>query len=782
VPTRPDRRDHLLPSYLTRFIGRQQEIAYLAGLLIGSQGSGGDAPRHRLITLVGVGGCGKTRLAIEVARDLLRAGTGTDGSNADEVRWVDLASVAAPAELPRAVAEAMHVPEALSARPLDALVKRLRAQQLLLVLDNCEHLAAACGHLAQVLLSRCPGLVLLLTSRVPLHVADETVYAVPPLQMDVPDDRRSADGRAGSDATRLFLDRAELGAAEPSLKDIEGICRHLDGLPLAIELAASWMRVLTTRDLLAELYRSNNFLSSTSPTLAGRHRSMHAVLESSWQRLSDRDQRVFGGLAAFRGSFSLEAAREVCGATLSSLSSLTETYLIQRLPESEPETRYHIHELVRRFAFDRLEAVDRSRADQVRQQHLVYFLSLVEQAEKSWDTPLEAQWLERLRTEQANLDAALRWAMRSQPSECALRLSAGLFTYWVYTSPLETYASALEQAVSLPWSADSPTSTRARAKALNVAGYAAAIGSDFERAMARFNEALVLCGRLNAASSLAWSLRGRGFTSRLTGDATASQADAEHSLGICRATGDLRGESWSVHDLGETAFASGDLDRAQSLLEEGMERFEAQGVDFGAYRAGIMLGNVHRRRGRWREAINRYEHALARQRELHFVTQGGDILDGLAEVAVALHKPVVAARLFGAGDAWRWNYGFARYAFLVPDHERSLASARRQLEPGRWSADYDAGWNMDADGAMDEASSCARYLLSTLAEQDPASLTARELEVLQAVALGLGSAEIAAQLVVSPRTVHAHLRSIFRKLNVSTRTAAVHEASLLDLV
>lgn len=216
---------------------------------------------------------------------------------------------------------------------------------------------------------------------------------------------------------------------------------------MAIELAASWMRVLTARDLLAEIDRSIDFLSSSAPTLAERHRSLRAVLESSWQRLGKQDQQVFSALAVFRGNFSREAAEVVCGASLSSLSALTETYLIQRLPDSESETRYHIHELVRQFAFERLETFDPAQAEKARQRHLDYFLSLVERAEEAWDTALEVEWLDRLRTEQSNLDAALPWAMDQQQTEKALRLSAGLFTFWVYTSPQALYAAALEQAL-----------------------------------------------------------------------------------------------------------------------------------------------------------------------------------------------------------------------------------------------------------------------------------------------------------------------------------------------
>jgi non-specific serine/threonine protein kinase len=541
------------------------------------------------------------------------------------------------------------------------------------------------------------------------------------------------------------------------------------------------MRVLTARDLLAEIDSSIDVLSSSAPGLADRHRSMRAVLESSWHRLAEQDQRVFSALAVFRGSFSREAAGSVTGATLSSLSALTDTYLIQRLPNSENETRYRMHDLVRQFAFERLEQVDKAAADTSLAQHLGYFVSLVERAEAAWDTPQEAEWLDRLRTERANVDAALSWAMDVQQSEKALRISAGLFAFWVYTTPLTGYANTLEQALSLPWDARSPAATRARAKALNVAGYAAVIGSDFRRARERFDEGLSLYAELADDGASAWALRGRSMVSRLTGDVEAAQADEERSLAICRATNDVRGEAWSVHDLGEIAFANGHLDVADELLEEGLQQFERHGVAFGSYRALIMLGDVRRRRAQWAGAIARYKQALGRQRQLHFVAMGGDILEGLAQVAVGLHSPAVAAQLFGAGHAWRATFGFQRYTFHEKAHERGIVAAKQRLG-SEWAAAYAAGCDLSADQAMDQAESAANELASVATARDMTGLTRRELEVLHAVSLGLGSPEIAVRLVVSPRTVHAHLRSIFRKLDVSTRTAAVHEALRLHLV
>lgn len=781
-----------LPTYLTRFIGRQQEITSVRQLLDGASQGADETLRPalgpaRLVTLSGVGGSGKTRLALEAARSFAEPGDDSTPGFPHGVRLLELAPVTSADQLPQAVAAAFHLREAASENPLEAVVKELAGQRILLVIDNCEHLRAACRQLVKVLLPACPGLVILTTSRTPLHLAEETIFAVPPLQTVEPDSQRFESNPQRSEAARLFLDRAAMvtpayTSTSLTAATIDRICQRLDGLPLAIELAASWMRVLTAHDLLAEIDRSINFLSSSAPTLAERHRSMRAVLDSSWQRLSPQDQQVFSALAVFTGSFSRQAAEVVAGASLSSLSALAEKSLIQRLPDSETETRYHLHELVRQYAVERLEESETAEAEEARRRHLDYFLGLVERAEEAWDSAAEAEWLDRLRADQPNVNAALSWAMDRQHTEQALRLSAGLFAYWIYTSPLGMIGGFLERALSLPWDPASPATVRARAKALNVAGYAAVNAKDFPRAHSRFNEGLVLYQQLADDHSVAWALRGRSFAHRVSGDVAASQSDAERSVTICRATGDLRGEAWSVHDLGEIAFAKGDFDRAQRLLEEGLGRFEEHGVAFGAYRALFMLAAAHRSRSDWLRSISRYQEALARQRQTHFVAAGADILEGLAMIGAALRQPVMAARLFGAGQSWRQTFGFGLQSFHKEDRERSLTAVQGQLGTTAWSESFDAGQRLTSEQAMDEAHLSAQELASLARSREVAGLTARELEVLRALALGLSSPEIADRLVVSPRTVHAHLRSIFDKLDVSTRTAAALEAARLNLV
>lgn len=749
-----------LPTYLSRFVGREAELGELEALLM--DGS-------RLVTLCGVGGAGKSRLAIEVARRLAEAG---DHPFPDGVFWVPLVALIDPAGVPRAVASALGLREASSNVPIDALRKALRDLNLLLVLDNCEHLAGACADLISALLEACPRVVILTTSRVALHLEVEHVVAVAALSV-----------RNGSD---LFIDRATLSnpgyaLTQANATTIGRICEQLDGLPLAIELAASWIRVLSARDLLTEIDRSLDVLASSSVTVASRHRSMRAVLDSSWQWLSEDDRRVFAGLGSFVGGFTREAAESVAGAGLASLASLAERSLIQRVPDSVGGTRYLVHELVRTYALERMGDADDASAEAVRARHFAYFLALVDRAEAVWDTAEEAASLELLAADQANVKAALLWALDRGHAERALRMCAGLLMFWMYTSALEQSEALLSRALTLGWDPSSPGTSRARAKALNVAGYAAIGVRDFTLAKQRFAEGLTIHERLGDLDSTAWNLRGFGWAHLLSGDVQASLGCEKQSLSICRSTGDLRGIAWSIHDLGEAAFAGGNDDEALARLEDGVARFEHLGVLFGAYRGYVMLENLHRKRGEWSAALTRCKQGLELQMTMHFITRGGDLLHGLAGVAAGLHRLQLACRLFAAADAWHAAYGFASHEYLRPYDERDAAEVRRRLGDEEWETTYAAGLRQTSEQAQQSAAAAIRELTAAL-ESLPSGLTEREADVLRLVAVGLNNADIADRLVVSPRTVHAHLRSIFAKLAVTTRTAAAHEARRLGLV
>jgi predicted ATPase len=317
-----------LPSYVTRFIGREQEIAELEAIL----------GRSRLVSICGVGGLGKTRLAIEVARRL------SEVEKLDmDVFWVALIGVSAPAELATAIGQAIGMHGLSGDEPLGALVAALGDTPALLVIDNCEHIAGPCGKLVSGLLAGCPRLRVLATSRTPLEVEVEQVYAIPPLGGET-------HGELGqTDATDLFIDRAAVLAASyaftpANAEMINRICRQVDGLPLAIELVATWIRVLSPRDLLARIEAAIDAPGARAGRgLADRHRSMRAVLDGSWQWLSQEDRSVLAGLAVFVGGFTREAAEAVAGASLTSLARLAERSLIQRMPATVGGTRYQVH-------------------------------------------------------------------------------------------------------------------------------------------------------------------------------------------------------------------------------------------------------------------------------------------------------------------------------------------------------------------------------------------------------------------------------------------------------
>jgi predicted ATPase len=407
------------PSYLTRFVGREQGIAELEAML---------EPRG-LITICGVRGLGKTRLAIEVARRFSEAGK----PPMDEAFWVPLTGTG-PTELPGAIGQGIGLHGLSGSEPLGALVAAMRDVPVLLVMDNCEHIATACGELAAGLLAGCPHLTILATSRIPFEVDVEQVFAIPPMS-------RELHGDLGqSDATDLFIDRATVLASSyaftaTNAEVIGRICRQLDGLPLAIEVVASWIRVLSPQDLLAQIEATMDAPGASAGTgVADRHRSTRAVLDGSWQWLGEEDRSVLAGLAVFVGGFTHETAEAVTGASRTSLATLVERSLIQRLPDGLGGTRYQVHELVRSYALDRLADAGPDAVATAQRRHLEYFVQVSEAYEESWNTPIEPDWRNPLAAEAANFDAAMLWALDQGDPERALRIMDAMFAFWLYSS------------------------------------------------------------------------------------------------------------------------------------------------------------------------------------------------------------------------------------------------------------------------------------------------------------------------------------------------------------
>ena len=745
-----------LPTYLSRFVGREPELAELQEL----------CARSRLVTICGVGGLGKTRLAIELARRFrsnsvpLRA--------FDEVFWIPLSAVTDPEAVPEMLATGLGLASITGSQALLAAVNALRGRRVLLVLDNCEQVATACAQVVTGLLRSQLDVVVIATSRIPLGGADEHVHAVPPL----------------AEAIDLFVDRATSMAPTYALTEhnagpIGEICDRLGGLPLAIELTASWVRTISPLDLLDQLDEATH-LASAGGLVAARHRDLGAVLDSSWQWLGEADQAVATALGVFRGGFTREAAEFVAGASLASLSTLTERSLIQRLPDAVGGSRYELHELIRSYALARLEASGSQVADKVRSRHFDYFLAVAEGLDTPEHTLVDPTLDSPVAREQANLNAALDWVLDRGDAETALRIIHALHSFYPYSRPhTADRINHMTRALALPWTRSSDTAGSVKGKALNRLGYLY-VDEDLDRARQVFTSAIDLLTSIGDQVNLANSLRGLAWCAYAGHDLAAMERYNGQAEALARKLGDDQGLAWNRHTAGISYGLRGDPDRAVAAFDEAYGMFERNHGYYGMYRTRCRQAEALCRHRRWREAVEALASAFAFAGTYRFTVEGGDLLESLSFVASALRHDQEAAQLAGASTTWRAVHGERSHIYW-PLGETDVARTSSRLGEAAWDRAFADGSRLTAEGATDLAGQVIRELRSGLAER-PAGLTEREVELLKLVADGLNNFAIAERLVLSPRTVHAHLRSIFVKLGVTSRTAAAHEAMRLNLV
>lgn len=659
---------HNLPLELNSFIGRQREIAELTAMLAPqdvapSAESGVSGQRHdapvRLVTLTGVGGTGKTRLALRVAA--LLADAFRDG-----VRFIELAHLANPSLVPEAVAAAFGLKKQRGRDERGALQDFVRSKEIFIVLDNCEHLIQACAELADMLARAAPRLKILATSREALGIAGEHIYPVSSLAL--PEAQQSfVDLLKQSDAVHLFLDRAlavrpDFQITYENASTVIQICARLDGIPLAIELAAARVKDLSVEQIAARLDDRFRLLTAGSRAALPRQRTLQAAIDWSFELLSDRERVLLRRLAVFKGSWTLEAAEFVCAdeaqpqqerakttkrhsaepvaplsvdrtvaprEILDLLARLVNKSLVVAHPEL-PTPRYHMLETIQQYAEEKL--LEAGEAEMVRTRHLQFYVGLAHQAEPHLQGAQQAAWLERLDAEYDDIHAALTRALESRNTAPGLRLAADLRRFWIFRAHWHEPRVLIETLLEADTNADALT----RAEAYHLAGLMEYFIGNLEQgnALGRRSESLSLEAGAGAKATAMLGYARNLITYTELHDAREEQKMLEENLELFRQAGDRWGEAHTLFNIGQALHAGGDFSAAEKFYRHSMAIFRACGDEFRTMQQIAALAYLAYARGKYERARKQLEQVYTWYRSKRLNIEIDSVLETLGAIAI----------------------------------------------------------------------------------------------------------------------------------------------------
>ncbi len=784
---------------LTSFVGREQQLEELSQLLADV----------RLLTLVGAGGIGKTRLALKLADRL-------QDTFPDGVWAVELAALQAPELVGQSIAATLGALQRPGETVIQSLQQTLRGRKLLLVLDNCEHLISACAELVEDLLRVCPRLTVLVTSREALAIAGETTWRVPSLSLPPHESAAAADEIGACEAARLFVERARsilpgFAITERNAPAIAQICWRLDGIPLAVELAAARVGALGVEQILARLQDRFQFLVDRHSRSVDRHRTLRATVEWSHDLLSEPERLLFRRLSVFAGGWTLEAAEAVCADdrlpsahVLDLLASLVNRSLV--LAEGQETTaRYRLLETLREFGAERLQAAEETKL--VRDRHADWYLTLAQHGEAELHGPGQARSVAVMETEHDNVRAALRWSLDGGVVDRAFALATAYAYFWEIRG--HRYRSEARQWLDEALGAASAGVDLAlRARALYWSGTFAAEQFEFERAEFLLQQDVTLCQQLRDTRGLAEALLGVGQIALLRGEFARAEEDLTHSLKLARERGDQPATASALRTLGTLARVQGgavpalehytsSLHISESLRDEHQsghvldhigecERDRARlDVAAAAHRRAVqLLEKVGCEEGvnssRYRQAclaraqgdsIRALTLALESLRGYRLLGNARDVpaaLEFLAELLTE-RQPLAAVRLFGLAEAQRQSLGLAMPPIDRSAYSTALAQARARLDTRAFDVAWSAGRALTIDQAIEMVARAQSSMASASNAPSTSPLTPREREVAVLIARGYANKEIAEALVVSVRTAEAHVTNVLNKVGLRSR-------------
>ncbi|MGY4920428.1 ATP-binding protein [Streptomyces sp. 900116325] len=750
-----------LPADVTSFVGRRREVGTARQLL----------SQTRLLTLCGPGGVGKTRLSLRVASEVRRAFKGG-------VWFVELAPLHDDALLARTIAGALGVSDESSRPAIVGLSQYLADRQLLIVLDNCEHLLDGCAVVLGKLLTEAPQLRVIATSRQALGIEGEQVMMVPPLSMPT-SQTRSADAALQCEAVSLFKQRAVAAAPQFEITDhnagaVVRVCQRLDGFPLAIELAAVRLRALPVEELLDRLDDRFTLLTTGNRSALERHQTLRATIDWSYDLCSPQERRMWARLSVFSGGCDLRAAEQVCSGNgidqaevFDLVAGLVEKSILIRQESTEPQARYQLMETVRQYGRERLAATGEE-AD-LRRRHRDYYQQMAEQAETEWCSPRQVHWYTQLRLDLANLRSALDYSFtQSGQAEQGLRIASHLRDYWMALA-LSEGRHWLDRGLAL---ARRPTSARLRALWGNV--WIAALQGDRQAAQDMLEESRVLVEELGDGEAQARIWQSTAAAALYARDVETARPLLWKALEWQRGAGDKAAECTTRFYLGLGAAWHGD-DDADTLCDQLLALCVSSGATWAKSKALWLAGYNQWRKGELESAAALIREGLELQRPIGDHRGFALGTEVLAWVTAAQGDYKRAALLLGSAQTiWRTlGTSLSGLAHLVDFHAECVSKLKQKLGEEK----FHALLREAADLTADQAVACALEEKGTpeKAQADQPefgalpALTRRELQIAKLLAEGLSNKEIAARLVISPRTVEGHVEHILTKLSFTSR-------------